>query len=155
MAVNSSNATISPAHLHLEDNVAFLMASVTFRMEQDLRNYTLRKLDITYVQFRVLQFLHEANGKSISEIARALAVRPAVLSRIVSQMEERALVARKSDPDDSRSTQVHLTDEGRARYAQAWPSAYKIIQYALGVLDEDERENLTRSMRKLSAHLCL
>lgn len=147
-------ADVSPPHLGLDQNVAYLMASVTFRMEQDLRNFTLRKLDITYVQFRVLQFLHENDGKNITEMARSLAVRPAVLSRIVSQMVEHDLVSRQSDPNDSRSTLVYLTETGRERYGRAWPEAHKIIRYTLDVLEPAEQDNLALYLRKLADHLC-
>lgn len=148
------NPDLNPPHLGPDRNMAFQMASIIFRMEQDLRNFTLRKLDITYIHFRVLQYLLEEDGKNISEIARATAVRPAVLSRVVSQMEERALAVRKGDPDDNRSTRVYLTDLGRDKYAQAWPDAYKIIQHALEVLDADERAALGVSLKKIADHVC-
>lgn len=157
---NSSKSTMSstldlePPHLKLEQNIAFQMASIIFRMEQDLRNFTLRKLDITYIHFRVLQYLLEEDGKNISEIARATAVRPAVLSRVVSQMEDRDLVERRDDPNDNRSTRVYLTELGRSKYAQAWPDAYRIIQNAFGVLSEAERETLETSLKRVADHVC-
>lgn len=149
-----STPDLNPPHLGPDRNMAFQMASIIFRMEQDLRNFTLRKLDITYIHFRVLQYLLEEDGKNISEIARATAVRPAVLSRVVSQMEERALAERKGDPHDNRSTRVYLTDLGRAKYAQAWPDAHKIIQHALEVLEPEERAALGVSLKKMADHVC-
>lgn len=149
-----STPDINPPHLGPDRNMAFQMASIIFRMEQDLRNFTLRKLDITYIHFRVLQYLLEEDGKNISEIARATAVRPAVLSRVVSQMEERALAERKGDPKDNRSTRVYLTDLGRAKYAQAWPDAHKIIEHALEVLAPEERAALGVSLKKIADHVC-
>lgn len=145
---------LSPPHLGPDRNIAFQMASIIFRMEQDLRNFTLRKLDITYIHFRVLQYLLEEEGRNISEIARATAVRPSVLSRVVSQMEERELVVRQGDPNDNRSTRVYLTDTGRAKYAQAWPDAYRIIQQAFEVLQPEEREALGVSLKKVADHVC-
>lgn len=149
-----STPVLNPPHVSPDRNVAFQMASIIFRMEQDLRNFTLRKLDITYIHFRVLQYLLEEEGKSISEIARATAVRPSVLSRVVSQMEERELVTRKNDPADNRSIRVYLTDLGRAKYAQAWPDAYRIIEQAFAVLSAEEREAMELSLRKVAAHVC-
>jgi len=145
---------LTPPHLGPDRNIAFQMASIIFRLEQDLRNSTLRKLDITYIHFRVLQYLLEEDGKSISEIARAIAVRPPVLSRVVDQMEERALARRQVDPDDNRLTRVYLTDHGRAKYAEAWPAAHRLIEYALEVLQPQEREALGASLRKIAAHVC-
>lgn len=149
-----STPDLKQPQLGLDKNIAFQMASIIFRMEQDLRNFTLRKLDITYIHFRVLQYLHEEDGKNITEIARATAVRPAVLSRVVSQMEERALAARKSDPQDNRSTRVYLTELGRTKYAQAWPDAHRIIQNAFEVLGQQERAALGESLKKVADHVC-
>ncbi len=150
----STTLDLEPPHLKLDQNIAFQMASIIFRMEQDLRNFTLRKLDITYIHFRVLQYLLEEDGKNISEIARATAVRPAVLSRVVSQMAERGLVERGDDPNDNRSTRVYLTDHGRSKYTQAWPDAYRIIQHAFEVLSDDEREMLEMSLKRVADHVC-
>jgi len=145
---------LSPPHLGPDSNVAFQMASIIFKLEQELRNSTLRKLDITYIQFRVLQYLLEDDGKAIGEIARALAVRPPVLSRVVDQMEQRSLVERGVDPSDNRLTRVYLTQHGRDQYALAWPAAHRLIEYALEVLEPDEREALGRYLRKMGEHVC-
>lgn len=148
------SSALSPPHLDLDRNVAFHMASIIFQMEQDLRNSSLRKLDITYIHFRVLQYLLEDDGKNIGDIARALAVRPPVLSRVVDQMELRQLVQRRTDPDDSRLTRVYLTDEGRSKYEQAWPAAHRIIRHALEVLEPAEQEALTATLKKVWDHVC-
>lgn len=145
---------LTPPHLGPDRNVAFQMASIIFKLEQDLRNSTLRKLDITYIHFRVLQYLLEEDGKKIGDIARAIAVRPPVLSRVVDQMEQRALVERGVDPSDNRLTRVYLTEHGRDKYALAWPAAYRLIEYALEVLEPDEREAFGRYLRKIGDHVC-
>lgn len=148
------HSELTPPHIEPERNVVFQMASVIFKLEQDLRNLTLRKLDITYIHFRVLQYMLEDDGKQIGEIARATAVRPSVLSRVVDQMEERELVRRQVDAEDNRITRVYLTERGREKYAQAWPAAHRLIQYALEVLEPTERERLEAYMKKISDHVC-
>ena len=84
----------SPPNLDLDRNFAFQMASIIFRLEQDLRDSSLRQLDITYMHFRVLQYLLDEDGKKIGEIAKAIVARPPVLSRVIDQMEQRKLVRR-------------------------------------------------------------
>jgi DNA-binding MarR family transcriptional regulator len=149
-----SELNLQPPHLGPDRNFAFQMASIIFKLEQELRDSTLRKQDITYIHFRVLQYLIEDDGKQIGEIARATAVRPPVLSRVVSQMEERSLVRRQVDPIDNRITRVYLTAHGRQKYAQAWPAAHKLIHYALEVLEPEDRKRLGASMRKMYNHVC-
>lgn len=149
-----SEFTSQPPHLGPDRNIAFQMASIIFKLEQELRNSTLRKLDITYIHFRVLQYLIEDDGKQIGEIARATAVRPPVLSRVVTQIEERSLVRRQVDANDNRITRVYLTDLGRQIYVQAWPSAHKLIHNALEVLGAEDRKRLGAYMRKIYNHVC-
>lgn len=144
----------SPPNLDLDRNFAFQMASIIFRLEQDLRDSSLRQLDITYMHFRVLQYLLEEDGKKIGEVAKAIVARPPVLSRVIDQMEQRELVRRTPDPADSRLTRVYLTQVGRDKYAQAWPAAHKIINYALEVLTPEEQDSLARCLKKLGNHVC-
>jgi DNA-binding MarR family transcriptional regulator len=143
-----------PPHLSPDRNVAFLMASIISKLEQELRNSTLRKLDMTYIHFRVLQYLLGEDGKKVGDIATAIAARPPVVSRVVDQMEERSLVRRGVDPSDNRLTRVYLTADGRDKYALAWPAAHKLIEYALDVLEPEEREEFQRCLRKVGEHVC-
>jgi len=137
----------------LEQNVAFQMASIIFRLDQDLRDTILRRLDLTYIHFRVLQYLYEKDGAKIGEIAAAIVVRQPVLSRVIDQMQERALVRRQPDPDDSRRTRVYLTDHGCDRYQLAWPPAHELIDKALKNFKPQEEKTLQRLLKKMSDNI--
>ncbi len=137
----------------LQRNIAFHMASVIFRMDQNLRDTVLRELDLTYAHFRVLQVLYDVDGQQIGDIARAIVVRQPVLSRVITQMQERELVERRADADDSRIMRVYLTDHGRARYEQAWPPAHAIMESAFSVLEPAERTQLEEFMRRVDHHI--
>lgn len=139
----------TPPHLGLEENPIFQMASIVFKLEQELRNTKLRKLNLTYLGFRVLQCLTANDGKTIGEIARVTAIRPSVLSRILTQMERDDLVRRESDAEDSRRICVYLTKEGRHKYSLAWPTAHKLIKEAVENLEATEVNNLNRYLRKI------
>jgi len=138
---------------HLDRNIAFQMASIIYRLDQDLRDSILRKLDLTYVHFRVLQYLYEENGQKIGDIATAIVVRQPVLSRVVDQMEERALVKRRPDPNDSRAMRVYLTPKGKARYKEAWPPAHLLIDKALKNFDQQEHETLLLLLKKMAGNI--
>ncbi len=137
----------------LDTNVASQMASIIYRLDQILRDTILRKLDLTYIHFRVLQYLYEKDGRQIGEIAAAIVVRQPVLSRVIDQMEERALVRRSADPQDSRRMRVYLTDHGRSRYQEAWPPAHELLETALKGFKGREREALRRLLKKMAGNL--
>ena len=137
----------------LSRNVAFQMACVIARMEQELRDSVLRDLDLSYSHFRVLEVLFETDGQQIGDLARAVVVRQPVLSRVVDQMEERALVRRMADARDSRITRVWLTPVGRKTFLAAWPGAQQIIERALRPISAEERDLLTGLLRRMNQHL--
>ncbi|ARP53751.1 MarR family transcriptional regulator [Alcaligenes faecalis] len=137
----------------VETNLAFQMANIIYKLDQTLRSTTLREHNMTYVHFRVLQYLWDKDGRSIGEIAKAIVVHQPVLSRVIDQMEERELVQRRTDENDSRYMRVYLSETGRERYAQVWPAAKKMIDDALSVLNPNEREDLGRMLRNVATHL--
>jgi DNA-binding MarR family transcriptional regulator len=137
----------------LQRNIAFRMACVIFRMDQVLRDSVLRKLDLTYAHFRVLQVLFDNDGQQIGDIARSIVMRQPALSRVVDQMEARKLVQRRQDKDDSRYMRVYLTKTGKRHYEQAWPSAHEIMTYALEVVSEEERTVLCDLLTRMDNHM--
>lgn len=150
--------TMNSTHVPIPDssvqaNVAFQMANIIYKLDQTLRSTTLRDHNMTYVHFRVLQYLWDQDGRSIGEIAKAIVVHQPVLSRVIDQMQERDLVQRRADETDSRFMRVYLTGTGRERYAQVWPAAKQMIDDALSVLSPQERDDLGRMLRNVATHL--
>jgi|GEM_PF-712613 len=137
----------------LQTNIAFRMACIIFRMDQELRDGVLRELDLTYAHFRVLQVLFEQDGQQIGDIARSIVMRQPALSRVIDQMQVRKLVQRRQDRDDSRYTRVFLTAAGRHQYQQAWPAAHDIIQRALEGVERKERKQLCDLLTRIDLHM--
>lgn len=137
----------------LQRNIAFRMACVIFRMDQELRDSVLRKLDLTYAHFRVLQVLFDKDGQQIGDIARSIVMRQPALSRVIDQMETRKLVKRKQDKDDSRYMRVYLTKTGQQHYEQAWPAAHQIMTRAMEVVSTEERSQLCEVLTRIDNHM--
>ncbi|EJC65724.1 MULTISPECIES: MarR family winged helix-turn-helix transcriptional regulator [Alcaligenes] len=148
-----SKSPVSILDSNVETNMAFQMATIIYKLDQTLRSTTLREHNMTYVHFRVLQYLWDKDGCSIGEIAKAIVVHQPVLSRVLDQMQDRGLVQRRTDETDSRYMRVFLSDTGRERYAQVWPPAKAMIDNALSVLTVDERQDLGRMLRSMATHL--
>lgn len=148
-----STPLLSDEDWSLQQNIAFRMACVIFRMDQELRDSVLRKLDLTYAHFRVLQVLFEKDGQQIGDIARSIVMRQPALSRVIDQMEVRKLVQRKQDKDDSRYMRVYLTKTGKQHYEQAWPAAHQIMTRALEVVSNEERSQLCDVLIRMDNHM--
>lgn len=137
----------------LDHNVAFQMASIIYRLDQVLRDTVLRELDLTYVHFRVLQYLYQHDGVMIGQLATAIVVRQPVLSRVVDQMQSRGLVERRADPEDSRRMRVYLTEEGRERFQHAWPRAHDLLERSLQGFDDKDRDLFLELLHKMAGNV--
>ncbi len=75
-------------------------------------------LGLTHAQYSVLASLHAITRSGARPSQRELADRTGMdaiyVSKLVRALEGNRLVARTTDPHDSRAVEVALTDEGRA-----------------------------------------
>jgi MarR family transcriptional regulator, organic hydroperoxide resistance regulator len=61
-----------------------------------------------------LHLLWEKDGRSQSELAEQLNIRPATMTKMVSRLEKAGFVRREADPHDQRVSLIYLTEAGRA-----------------------------------------
>ena len=73
------------------------------------------------------------------------------ISRAVSGLVARKLVARRQDPTDKRRQTLTLSAAGRALYARIEPQATARYQELLAPLTETERRTLRVALAKLAA----
>jgi DNA-binding MarR family transcriptional regulator len=85
-------------------------------------------------EFEVLDRLATANcdGRRIQEIAQEVHLSQSALSRVVARLEADGLVERAMCKEDRRGVYAMLTDEGRARHAQASPTHRTVLRETLG-----------------------
>jgi homoprotocatechuate degradation regulator HpaR len=74
----------------------------------------LRAAGVTEQQWRVLRVLGDDGGIDASRLADAALLHPPSVTRILRELVERGLVARRASPDDGRRAILVLEPEGRA-----------------------------------------
>ena len=89
-------------------------------------------------------------GMRISELAAALRIAPRSATEVVDGLTERGLAERGADPADRRAVVVRLTDAGTATLAHADRARARAAEELFGRLDEAERADLTRLLRRLA-----
>ncbi|MFJ3223272.1 MarR family winged helix-turn-helix transcriptional regulator [Streptomyces sp. NPDC086783] len=84
----------------------------------------LEEQQISGTEYMVLVHLSEAqhNQLSMSELANTCGLSISGMSRLVNRLESQGLVLRAQSPKDGRSLLAVLTNSGRARLEQAWPT---------------------------------
>ena len=76
------------------------------------------------------------------ELAALQQVTPATMSRLVAELEARALVTRSPDEKDARLQWIEPTREGRALVKTEHRRRLKSLAQAMGKLSSDERQRL-------------
>jgi DNA-binding MarR family transcriptional regulator len=101
---------------------AFLRAhaQVIRHLEHDL----VAEHELPLASYDVLVQLSEAPGRQLrmTELAERVLLSRSGLTRLVDRLEREGLVARQACPSDKRGTLAVLTDGGRARLRDAWPT---------------------------------
>jgi DNA-binding MarR family transcriptional regulator len=101
-------------------DVALAMAMVTsvMRLQQIFlakADEVLRPLGLTFARYEVLMLLaFSRNGAlPLGKIGERLQVNPASVTNAIDRLEAQALVTRRENPNDARSTLAALTRRGR------------------------------------------
>lgn len=101
-------------------------------------------------QFDVLAHVGASEGISQGELARSLLVTKGNVTQLISKLEGRGLVLRRSE---GRAKRLYLTDSGRELYEKVVPAHEDFIDARFGVLSEEERATLHELLRKLDRGL--
>jgi DNA-binding MarR family transcriptional regulator len=119
----------------------------------------MQRLGLHRGQPRLLRLLWEREGRTHSELARALHVQPATTTKMIQRMERAGFIRRVSDPHDERVSRVVLTEKGREVENEVNRALQGIERDALGRMSDDRcgllrglleelRENLLASSRE-------
>lgn len=101
-------------------------------------------------QNRVLAMLNMKEGLSQKDLAYVMGIRPQSLTTTLSQLEDSGYVERRKNADDGRVMNVYLTDAGRERAVSAAAGRKKNAEGAFSALTEEEKQQLSDILEKLS-----
>lgn len=102
-------------------------------------------------RWRILILLDAQGALSQKALARELGIDPAALTRQLKGLETAGWVARHSDPQDARLTNVELTEAGRATVSASMARRNAYMESVLGDLTPDELERFTEMLARLEA----
>jgi DNA-binding MarR family transcriptional regulator len=99
----------------------------------------LRSLDLTTPQYAVLAQLELKPGASNAALARASFITAQTMHGIVSNLEKRGLIYRKSDVSHGRILCAELTDQGRKIVKQAHEVIRAVESRMLATVSADHK----------------
>nr|WP_303625960.1 MarR family transcriptional regulator [Rhodopseudomonas palustris] len=132
----------------MQDQIAYLIATVNRQLEDELSD-SLRPEGIPIEQFRILNALAETDGLSMGELAAAVLVDAASLTKIVDRMVADALVYRGVAPSDRRRIRIFLASKGKATNKRLKGISNKQQRGLIERLDPAKAKELTRLLRGL------
>ena len=138
-----------PAALPLSGDASFLLARAN-ALSLAATNRTLEPFKLKARSYSVLALAASADYMSQRDFASYLRLDPSQVVALVDDLQERALVERRSAPGDRRANVVVATDEGRALAAQAHAVLRQAEGALLSELDDSERATLAALLRKVA-----
>lgn len=88
---------------------------------------------------------------AISQLVKQLGRDKSQVSRKVQELEEKGILTRETDPENSRISLISLTSEGETLVRQMAAETEAVMAELLQPLEDSEQETLRRLLSKISA----
>jgi len=143
-----------PAHVNREvdtDVDVELATRLRLAVGRLARRIRLATNDVPPLQLSTLSTLHAHGPMRSGELAQREAVTAPTMTRVLTALAERGLVAREPDPSDARSIRVSLTPAGAQVLARIRSERTALLGARLARLSADQRAALTAALPALEA----
>lgn len=105
--------------------------------------------DLTLAEFGILEALYHKGPLLLGELQKKILASSGGITYLVDRLEKKGLVERQECPTDRRARYAVLTPEGEALIRRIFPEHAQALEHALSGLDEEEKREATRLLRKL------
>lgn len=117
-----------------------------------LQNALAREVDLPVYQLECLLVLHFDHPDSAGELAEILGIRKSSLSRLLSALQKRDLIARALGDEDRRTERLSLTDAGVALVERVQTRTERIAATLLELLVPERRSQFISCLRTITAN---
>ena len=137
--------------LTLEDFPNYkLLATVTL-IQRNVTRVFLAPHRLGIPEWRVLALLGDVESLALRDLRMRTWMDKGQVSRVVTELVDRKLIARTADPDHRRRQIVAITPAGRQLYQSIMPVARDMLCELMGGLSVPQREGLYESLGVLEA----
>lgn len=130
----------------------YLMAHADFEYHEDVSR-VLAKQDVTKGMYRLMTVLREHQPANIGMLAELALSKRTTVSRIIDRMSQMGLVDTFPNKDDSRITEVVLTEQGSTLLATLTPVVGRQFIRAVDGISNAELDQLISTLGKIVANL--
>ncbi len=104
-----------------------------------------RPSEISVAQFRVLAFLRNHGGASLSDVTEHIGLCLPSMSSAVDRMVKRGLVVRRECPEDRRRVMLDISDSGRVLFDSARSFVQPVIARQISRLTPEQLQILEQA----------
>ena len=115
-------------------------------------NEVMKPLGLYSSEWAVLNFVANHDSFPQSDIAAALEIEGAAISKTLSKMEQKGLIVRTSS-QDKREKRISLTEKGRELYPLAAQAAGNHRSAVLAGLSRDDRQQMLSFIQSMLDHI--
>ena len=134
------------------DYLPFLLASTSAAASAEF-HAVVRRRGLRVQEWRVLASLRDSDGQMTTRLAELALLEQSRLTRILDQMDARALVERRSDAEDRRRVRVYLTADGARLADEMVARARRHEADLIARLPDGTGAELKRLLRRVHAAL--
>lgn len=113
-----------------------------------------KEFSLSPIQIQILIFLlnHSPDKRKVSHLANEFNMTKATVSEAIKTLEQKRLIEKHVEPDDTRSFLIHLTEQGES-VAKKTSFFSEQIQTPINKLTDAGKENLLSSLLEIIYHL--
>ena len=112
-------------------------------------NLLLGELELSLAQHEILVALRNRPSQTQQELSNRLMLVKSNTSALIRKLEDRGLVQRTADPNDTRNKRVSLTRAGRALVRRSLGVQNRVIKAMADVMSDAELEHTESVMRRV------
>ncbi|MDD7972430.1 MarR family winged helix-turn-helix transcriptional regulator [Roseinatronobacter alkalisoli] len=131
----------------LRHNTGFLLRMAWLQVRETLGNGD-GTLCLSAAEFTILQVIAQTPGVRQGQLARALYIKPAAMTRLIRGFEDRGLVMRIIPPKNRRTVMLSVRPAGLAALDMARAFYSASSPHERGGLTATEQQELNRLLRK-------
>lgn len=126
---------------------------MTYNAQKNTLRPNMTRIGLSPGQPKVLRFLAAHDSCMQKEIAQALDIEPATVSRLLANMEQNGLVARSAPEERRRAESVRITEEGRAAFSRWETVCHTAEEQSLRGFSEEERQKFLEYLCRMYQNL--
>ena len=135
-----------------DEKMAEAMADLTCELAKtcnDKENYFASLFNLTPAEFKCLRLFTKTNSLTIKTISVMMNLTPGRITHILTSLEKKKFVKRKTDPYDKRNVIVTLTANSEPFLKNLTASHIKLHEDILGNIEASKRSELISSIKLL------